>query len=77
MNMKKNIILKEMVPYFMLAPALIIIFFFMSYLFVFLKSGSSSALQSSTAPQLLHRFLHYPTVRSYQLNAGVIADNFI
>ena len=28
MNMKKNIILKEMVPYLMLAPALIIILIF-------------------------------------------------
>ena len=35
MNMKKNIILKEMVPYLMLAPALIIILIFKIYTCVF------------------------------------------
>ena len=48
MNMKKNIILKEMVPYFMLAPALIIILIFKIYPIIsvilesFFRNGSPS-----------------------------------
>lgn len=48
MNMKKNIILKEMVPYLMLAPALIIILIFKIYPIIsvilesFFRNGSPS-----------------------------------
>ncbi len=48
MNMKKNIILKEMVPYLMLAPALIIILIFKNlshyicYSGIFFRNGSPS-----------------------------------
>lgn len=46
MNMKKNIILKEMVPYLMLAPALIIILIFKIYpiISVILESFSEMAV---------------------------------